>query len=68
MTTDERLRKAIRRTESAILHVTAIEATQDVDQIIGHLKRALDGLHALNYKTHHDGREIIQTALWEETA
>lgn len=63
-TIEERLQKAIKRTESAIVHVTAIEDMEDVDIILGHLKRALDGLHAMNYKTHHEGKEIIQTSLW----
>ena len=53
-----RLRKCIRD-----LNVLAEEG-ENVDTIIGDLKRVTDGLHVENYRRYHHGHTIIQTELF----
>lgn len=65
MTQQERLQKAIRKVNSAIVHVSALaEGDMNVDPIVGDLKRIMDKLHALNYEHHHEGKTIVQTELF----
>lgn len=65
MEPEERLQKAIRKVNSAIVHVSALaENDMNADPIVGDLKRVMDKLHALNYETHHEGKKIVQTELF----
>ena len=67
MTKDERLKKVMHRIDSAILHMEAVAnetADDEVQYIIGHLKRAQEKLHALNFGNHHEGKTIVQTELF----
>jgi hypothetical protein len=65
MTKDERLQKAIRKVNSAILHTKALaEDGEDVDFIVGDLQKALDRLYALNYEQHHEGHKLVQMELF----
>ena len=65
MTSEERLQKAIRKVNSAIVHVSALaEDDMSVDTIVGDLKRVMDKLHALNYEHHHEGKTITQMELF----
>ena len=67
MTKDERIQKAMHRIDSAITHMEAVAkdtADDEVDFIIGHLKRAQEKLHALNFSTHHEGKKVVQTELF----
>ena len=36
----------------------------DVDIIIGHLKRAQEKVYALNYTHHHPGKKVVQQELF----
>ena len=67
MTPSERLQKAIHRIDSALLHMEAVQIDvhdDDVDIIIGHLKRAQEKMHALNYANHHPGKKVVQQELF----
>ena len=67
MTPSERLQKAIHRIDSALLHMEAVQSDvhdNDVDIIIGHLKRAQEKVHALNYTNHHPGKKVVQQELF----
>jgi hypothetical protein len=67
MTPSERLQKAIHRIDSALLHMEAVQSDvhdDDVDIIIGHLKRAQEKLHVLNYAHHHPGKKVVQQELF----
>ena len=67
MTPAERLQKVIRRIDSALLHMEAVRSDlhdDDVDIIIGHLKRAQEKVHALNYTNHHPGTKVVQQELF----
>ena len=66
MTPSERLQKAIHRIDSAMRHMEAVQNDvhdEDVDIIIGHLKRAQEKVHALNYANHHPGKKVVQQEL-----
>ena len=61
----ERLQKAIRKVNSAIIHVKALaDEGEDVDFIVGDLQRISDKLYALNYAEHHEGKTIEQLELF----
>lgn len=65
MTTEERIQKAIRKVNSAILHTQALaDAGEDVEFIVGDLQRAADKLYAMNYSRHNDGKKIVQLELF----
>ena len=67
MTPDERLQKVIHRINSAILHMEAVQRDVhdgDVGIIIGHLKRAQEKVHVLNYTHHHPGKKVVQQELF----
>lgn len=67
MTPSERLQKAIHRIDSALRHMEAVQSDvhdEDVDIIIGHLKRAQEKVHALNYTNHHPGKKVVQQELF----
>ena len=65
MTTEERIRKALKKVSSAIVHVKALtEVQSDADTWVGDLKRVRDGLHAMNYRVHHEGKTITQMELF----
>ena len=65
MTSEERLQKAIRKVNSAIVHVSALaEDDMNADTIVGDLKRVMEKLHALNYEEHHEGKTITQMELF----
>jgi hypothetical protein len=67
MTPAERLQKATHRIDSAVRHMEAVQSDvhdDDVDIIIGHLKRAQEKVHALNYTNHHPGKKVVQQELF----
>ena len=67
MTKDERLQKVMHKIDSAILHMEAVErdtADDEVQYIIGHLKRAQEKVHALNFGNHHEGKKVVQAELF----
>ena len=65
MTNEERLQKAVRKVNSAIVRVSALPKNdKNVYTIIGDLKRVRDGLHAMNYREHHEGKTITQMELF----
>jgi len=67
MTQDERIQKAMHKIDSALRHMEALSqetAEDEVWQIIGHLKRAQEILHALNFSKHNDGKKLVQMELF----
>ena len=67
MTKDERLQKVMHKIDSAILHMEAVErdtADDEVQYIIGHLKRAQEKVHALNFGNHHTDKRVRQLVLF----
>ena len=63
----ERLQKVIHRIDSALLHMEAVRSDvhdDDVDIVIGHLKRAQEKVHALNYTHHHPSKKVVQQELF----
>lgn len=67
MTTEERLQKALRKVNSALVHVKALYEDKPDDELcytIGHLQQAYDKLYAINYARHHKGRKVRQTELF----
>ena len=67
MTQDERIKKVMRKIDSALLHMEAVPkvtADDEVQYIIGHLKRAQEKVHAMNFGNHHEGKKIVQTELF----
>lgn len=69
MTTDERLQKAMRRIDSATLHMEALAQEMPDDEvhfIIGHLKAAQEKVHALHFAKHNNGKTIVQTELFND--
>ena len=65
MTSEERLQKAIRKVNSAIIHVRALPKNdKSVYTIIGDLKRAMNKLHTLNYEQNSECKTITQMELF----
>ena len=67
MTTDERLQKALRKVNSALVHVKALYEERPDDELcytLGYLQQAYDKLYAINYANHHEGRKVTQTELF----
>ena len=67
MTQDERIKKVMRKIDSALLHMEAVAkvtADDEVQYVIGHLKRAQEKVHAMNFGNHHEGKKIVQTELF----
>ena len=67
MNKEERIKKVLHKIDSAILHMEAVAKEQPengVDMILGHLKRASEMVHELNFSVHHKGRKITQTELF----
>ena len=66
-TTDERLQDVIHLLDSAILHMEMVKRDihdEDVDYVIGHMKRAKEKVHALNFGKHHNGKKVVQKELF----
>lgn len=66
MTTEERLKKAIHRVNSAILHVKALYEECPDDELrlaLGHLQQASEKIESVNYAHHHEGKKMVQAEL-----
>ena len=64
---EERLQKAMKRVDSAILNVEALKDEvndADVDLIVGHLKRAQEMIQSIYYAHHHEGKRLKQLELF----
>jgi len=67
MRADERINKVMHRIDSAIYHMELLavdRADDDVQYIIGHLKRAQEKVHAMNFSSRHKGKKLVQTELF----
>ena len=61
----EMYRKVFSRLRKCIRDLNVLdEEGENVDTIIGDLKRVTDGLHVENYRRYHHGPTIIQTELF----
>ena len=61
----EMYRKVFSRLRKCIRDLNVLdEEGENVDTIIGDLKRVTDGLHVENYRRYHHGPTIVQTELF----
>lgn len=68
MTKNERLQKAIHRTNSALVHAKALYEEMPDDElnyVVGHLQQAFDKLQNINYALHHEGKTVTQMELFK---
>ena len=69
MTEEERLQKAIHRTNSALIHTKALYEENPDDELsyaIGYLQDALDKLQSINYAINNNGKTITQMELFNQ--